>query len=566
MVSLSLSPTQGCRGAPELRTKEITRNRVGMRALFLFVVCAGAFFAGTTTRTAGPTRAGTSSHGKNREGPAETTREVAEKTRELRRTLLDVDKPWQRLKDMPVKLAEGSALVVGKEVWAIGGLAGAGKSADRAWIYDTEADTWREGPLLPHRPHHLFDSTWFSGGRIVAVGGIKQEKCFKVGSSCSEASHAIYAYTLPPADSNVSSYSNETFEVVPSAISAWGGVTTCSPWPIDGLRYCYAGDHGVFTGKANAGPFKFYSIHEETLTVRFLPAPSVSRDHVGMIVDFERRRIYMSGGHQILEWGGNKPAVVRTTTTYDAWLIDEGVWEESVFAAPFEPIECRAVIQIPGQPCVVIAGGQEMLDTVKKGPGLTGLVSDAILQFHIPSLTWRYVGEVPHPFFGAGSAVIGDNSGSASAFLTGGSIKVGHHSWPRAYKWNMGNLLRERFVGREYWERTKVHVVSALCDSYLVTDEVAALVNEHQNKLISDRTRWDDWVAGKHIPLLTGEFCTEIAATGAIAGSSIPFLTVTFIRHNRLFVQNCFGPNVCLVDAFTTHREDNDDHTMVNVL
>jgi len=60
---------------------------------------------------------------------------------------------WRRIADMPVQLTHSPAVVVGTEIWLVGGFVGnhPGPSTSDVWIYSTTANSWRRGPSLPLR-------------------------------------------------------------------------------------------------------------------------------------------------------------------------------------------------------------------------------------------------------------------------------------------------------------------------------------------------------------------------------------------------------------------------------
>ena len=91
-----------------------------------------------------------------------------------------LDNTWTRLSDMPEKLTHAGTAVDGDEVFVAGGFLGdhPGGSVDSVWIYNTNDDTWREGPALPAkrgggalvklgRTLHFFGGTLREGGRYL---------------------------------------------------------------------------------------------------------------------------------------------------------------------------------------------------------------------------------------------------------------------------------------------------------------------------------------------------------------------------------------------------------------
>ena len=60
-------------------------------------------------------------------------------------------KQWHRLHDMPYGFTHAQGLVVGNQIWFVGGYQGnhPGPGETKVWRYDTTTDTWANGPDLP---------------------------------------------------------------------------------------------------------------------------------------------------------------------------------------------------------------------------------------------------------------------------------------------------------------------------------------------------------------------------------------------------------------------------------
>lgn len=58
---------------------------------------------------------------------------------------------WRSVADLPVAVTHAPAVVVGREVWVLGGFVGdhPGVISDAVWRYDVDFDTWAPGPPLP---------------------------------------------------------------------------------------------------------------------------------------------------------------------------------------------------------------------------------------------------------------------------------------------------------------------------------------------------------------------------------------------------------------------------------
>jgi N-acetylneuraminic acid mutarotase len=58
---------------------------------------------------------------------------------------------WTRLKDAPEKLTHAGTVIVGSDIWLIGGYVGdhPGPATNHVWKYNTTTDTWTRGPNLP---------------------------------------------------------------------------------------------------------------------------------------------------------------------------------------------------------------------------------------------------------------------------------------------------------------------------------------------------------------------------------------------------------------------------------
>ena len=95
-----------------------------------------------------------------------------------------LDNTWTRKSDMPEKLTHAGTAVDGDEVFVAGGFLGdhPGGSVDSVWIYNTNDDTWKEGPALPAkrgggalvklgRTLHFFGGTFREGGHYLEDSG-----------------------------------------------------------------------------------------------------------------------------------------------------------------------------------------------------------------------------------------------------------------------------------------------------------------------------------------------------------------------------------------------------------
>ena len=67
---------------------------------------------------------------------------------------------WTRLQDFPEPFTHSEEVVVGTNIWFIGGYIGnhPGPGTTHVWVYDTTDDTWTRGPIcrkpaVPVPPH-----------------------------------------------------------------------------------------------------------------------------------------------------------------------------------------------------------------------------------------------------------------------------------------------------------------------------------------------------------------------------------------------------------------------------
>lgn len=79
---------------------------------------------------------------------------------------------WRRIADMPVQVTHAPAVVVDSEIWLVGGFVGnhPGPSTSDVWIYSTAANTWRRGASLPQR--RGAGGAGLVGRTIYAFGGV----------------------------------------------------------------------------------------------------------------------------------------------------------------------------------------------------------------------------------------------------------------------------------------------------------------------------------------------------------------------------------------------------------
>jgi hypothetical protein len=58
---------------------------------------------------------------------------------------------WTRIADMPINVTHSPAVLVGEDIWLLGGFIGnhPGPSTSEVWRYDTSTNTWSPGPSLP---------------------------------------------------------------------------------------------------------------------------------------------------------------------------------------------------------------------------------------------------------------------------------------------------------------------------------------------------------------------------------------------------------------------------------
>ncbi|CAN5476347.1 hypothetical protein BH23BAC1_BH23BAC1_35060 [soil metagenome] len=86
------------------------------------------------------------------------------------------DGPWKQIKDMPVPVTHVGAVTVGKQIWFAGGFAdnNPGISTAIVQIYDTETDSWLQGPPLPEP---LASNALVKlGNKLHSLGGLKPDR------------------------------------------------------------------------------------------------------------------------------------------------------------------------------------------------------------------------------------------------------------------------------------------------------------------------------------------------------------------------------------------------------
>ncbi|MFQ5951581.1 MAG: Kelch repeat-containing protein, partial [Candidatus Geothermarchaeales archaeon] len=76
---------------------------------------------------------------------------------------------WQQRASMPTPRTEVVSVVVGGEIYVLGGLTKDGTISDDVEVYDPVDDSWRVGPRLPVPLHHAGATA--HGGGIYVVGG-----------------------------------------------------------------------------------------------------------------------------------------------------------------------------------------------------------------------------------------------------------------------------------------------------------------------------------------------------------------------------------------------------------
>jgi N-acetylneuraminic acid mutarotase len=176
---------------------------------------------------------------------------------------------WTPVASMPADRHRGSAgvAVVGTDVYVIGG-ASRGSVAD-VDIYDTVADTWRQGPPLPSPREHMCVGT--VGDRIVVAGG----------RSGGIVSHTDVVLSLAPG-------ANTWEEVAPMPTSRGG----CAGATL-------AGRFHVFGGEGNpghpSGVFADAEAYDPELDEWFVLAPMPVPRH-GFGAATLGDRIYLPGG------------------------------------------------------------------------------------------------------------------------------------------------------------------------------------------------------------------------------------------------------------------------------
>src|SRR3954470_14253348 len=92
-------------------------------------------------------------------------------------------KQWRRLKDMPYGFTHAEGLVIGKEIWFVGGYQGdhPGPGETKVWRYDTTTDTWASGPDLPE-PRGA-GAAAVIGRTIYFTGGMDATRTMEGGST-----------------------------------------------------------------------------------------------------------------------------------------------------------------------------------------------------------------------------------------------------------------------------------------------------------------------------------------------------------------------------------------------
>ncbi len=98
---------------------------------------------------------------------------------------------WTARADLPVPVTHAPAVVVGREVWLIGGFVGdhPGAITSDVWCYDFDQNTWRPGPSLP-QPFAAGGAARL-GTRVHVFGGLQADR--DTGS----AAHFVYDVASP---------------------------------------------------------------------------------------------------------------------------------------------------------------------------------------------------------------------------------------------------------------------------------------------------------------------------------------------------------------------------------
>lgn len=83
---------------------------------------------------------------------------------------------WTRIADMPEAFTHATGVVVGNQIWFVGGYGGnhPGKSITRVWKYDTVSNSWSRGPDLPLA--RGAGGAALIGNTIYFVGGMDRDR------------------------------------------------------------------------------------------------------------------------------------------------------------------------------------------------------------------------------------------------------------------------------------------------------------------------------------------------------------------------------------------------------
>jgi hypothetical protein len=390
---------------------------------------------------------------------------------------------WTPLPPPPVGFQEGSAIVIGQNIWWFGGF-----PIDKGYvsIYDLDTQQWRLGPFFPWGLHHLFNAAFVTKTHLVVLGGIIHE----------DGKHRRNdAALMRRIGDETSPWQIKKLPV--------GGMISCTQFDVGGKRWCYTGDQQNFV----EAPFRFFEIEVETLEIKQLSIPPINSTHVALLHDADRGVIYLATGRKKVD---EDTDLLTKMFMFD---LEKSEWLPKPLEIPYSDLEGRAALQLPGSDVALLLGGE--------AGALRGIVSDVVLQFHFDSRKFVWVEELPLQMFGFPTVLLPNGK----VMLAGGAAGVGPKFMRMAWEWDPQDLLTTKQY-RPSYKGEGLQVTYAHCGTIVVTREL-------QHKVAGGNTT------------IPAEWCHEEEATGPGSVVLPNVLTIYFLRDGKTHSITCDGNNSC---------------------
>jgi len=184
-------------------------------------------------------------------------------------------KQWRRLKDMPFGFTHAEGLVVGNQIWFVGGYQGdhPGPGETKVLVYETTTDTWTNGPDLPE-PRGAGASAVI-GRTIYFTGGMDATRTKEEGTTWALNLDNLAAGWVRKAD-------------LPNPRNHVAGAA------LNGYFYVIGGQHGQEERQVSQAEVDRYNPVSDTwVTVASLPSP---RSHISSSTLVYQGRILVIGG------------------------------------------------------------------------------------------------------------------------------------------------------------------------------------------------------------------------------------------------------------------------------